>query len=71
MKNKKNKKKLVLKGKVQTILECIGMTAFSLIITTADSDWSLPYFKFLGIQILILVLCILIIKKYGNTKKYE
>lgn len=71
MKNKKNKKRLVLKGKVQTILEFIAATAFSLFVMSVDSDWTIEYFKFVGVLVLVFAICVLIIRKFGDLTRYE
>ena len=71
MKNNKNKKRLVLKSKWQTVLEVMATMALILIVTTADSEWTIEYFKFLGILIGVFTLSIAIIYKFCDTTKYQ
>ena len=70
MKNKKNKR-LVLKSKWQTMLEVLATLASLLVVATVDSDWSIAYFVFLGIQILVVVVSVKVIQHFGDTTKYQ
>jgi len=71
MKNKKNKKKLVLKESIQTTLEFIAMTTFILFVSSVDSEWTIEYFKFIGVLAIIFTACVATIHKYGDLTKYE
>lgn len=64
-------KKLVLKSKWQTVLEIIATLSFILIVTTVDSEWTIEYFKFLGILIGVFALSVSIIYRFCDLSKYQ
>ena len=65
------KKRLVLKSKWQTVLEVLATIASLLVVATVDSDWSIAYFVFLSIQILVVVVSVKVIQHFGDTTKYQ
>jgi hypothetical protein len=66
----KNKKR-VLKSKWQKVLEFIAVTSLLLIVSTADSEWTIEYFRFLGILIGAFTLSVAIIYKFCDLSKYQ
>lgn len=57
-----------LKNGIQRVIETITGIAIILIMTTLESDITKSYLIFFGINLLIIINNILILKKYG---KYE
>ena len=63
---KKLIKKTYLKRNVQNVLEGIVASIGLLILMTIESEWTLNYLKFIAIAIIIMLIPILIIKKFGR-----
>ena len=57
-----------LKNGIQRVIEIITGIAIILIMTTLESDITKSYLIFFGINLLIIINNVLILKKYG---KYE
>jgi hypothetical protein len=71
MKKNKKKTRFVLKSKWQTLLEFIAITSIMLIVSSVDSEWTKEYFQFVGILTITFTTCVLLIKKFGNPKRYQ
>lgn len=59
-------KKTYLKRNVQNILEGIVAIIGLFLLMTIESEWTLNYLKFVAIAIIIMLIPILIIKKFGR-----
>lgn len=71
MKKNKKKTRFVLKAKWQTLLELIASIAFVLFVSTVDSEWTIEYFRFVGIVLAILCGSVALIVKFGNLERYQ
>lgn len=63
---KKLVKKTYLKRNVQNVLEGIVAIIGLFLLMTIESEWTLNYLKFVAIVIIIMLIPILIIKKFGR-----
>ncbi len=61
------KKQLTLKKGIENLLLIITTLSFMLIMTTIESDWTKEYLIFLLINVSIIVINTLILKKYGKS----
>lgn len=61
------KKQLTLRKGIENLLLIITTLSFMLIMTTIESDWTKEYLIFLLINVGIVVINILILKKYGKS----
>lgn len=59
-------KKTYLKRNVQNVLEGIVAIIGLFLLMTIESEWTLNYLKFVTIVIIIMLIPILIIKKFGR-----
>ena len=66
MKKNNKKTRFVLKKGWQRLLEIIATLAFILLVTTVDSDWTIEYFKFVGILIAMFSISVTLITKFGK-----
>lgn len=64
-------KKVILKKWLDNLLKGVASVSSMLIAITIDSDFTLGYFLFLGIDITILVGSVLILKKYGRPMEED
>lgn len=71
MKKNNKKTRFVLKKGWQTLLEAIATLAFVLFVSTVDSDWTVEYFKFVGILVAMFSVSVALIVKFGNLDKYQ
>jgi hypothetical protein len=69
MKKNNKKTRFVLKKGWQTLLEIIATLTFMLLVSTVDSDWTIEYFKFVGILIAMFSVSVTLIAKFGNPNK--
>lgn len=60
-------KRLVLKEKIQKIIEVLMMISLMLIISTIESDFTLEYLIFLGINIIVFGGCAKILLKFSKN----
>lgn len=67
----KKNKKLVLKEKWQTALECVILMSAFIIVSTIDSDWTTGYINFVSILGMLIGGCVAVIRKFGDTTKYQ
>ena len=58
--------KLVFKNKVQRVVEILLAISLFLIVTTIESEWTLTYIIFLGINLLIFITTNRLLNKYGK-----
>ena len=58
--------RLVFKNKVQRVIEVLLAISLFLIVTTIESEWTLTYFIFLGINLLVFVITNRLLNKYGK-----
>lgn len=61
------KKRLVFKKWIDTIVKMLFVLSTLLIITTIDSDWSIAYAMFLGINCVIALVSFYLLKKYSKS----
>ena len=61
------KKRLVFKKWIDTIVKMLFVLSTLLIITTIDSDWSIAYAMFLGINCVIALTSFHLLKKYSKS----
>ena len=61
------KKQLTLKKGIENLLLIITTLSFMLIMTTIESAWTKEYLIFLLINVSIVVINTLILKKYGKS----
>lgn len=70
MKNKRNtmkgRKKVYIKMWLEHLFAFLMVMSFSLIIMSVDSQWTLQYWQFVGINALICFISYKILKKYGR-----
>lgn len=71
MKKNNKKTRFVLKKGWQTLLEVIATLAFVLFVSTIDNDWTIEYFKFVGILVAMFSVSVTLIVKFGNLDKYQ
>lgn len=58
------KKRFILREWVKDLLEMITMLCVVLIISSIDSDWTIQYGVFFGINLLIIIINIILLNKY-------
>ena len=58
------KKRFILREWVKDLLEMITMLCVVLIICTSDNVWTIQYGVFLGINLLIIIINIILLDKY-------
>ena len=58
--------KLVFKNKVQRVVEILLAISLFLIVTTIESEWTLTYIIFLGINLLVFIITNRLLNKYGK-----
>lgn len=61
------KKQSTLKKGIENLLLIITTLSFMLIITTIESNWTKEYLIFLLINVSVVVINTLILKKYGKS----
>ena len=61
------KKQLTLRKGIENLLLVITTLSFILIMTTIESDWTKEYLVFLLINVGIIVINTLILRKYGKS----
>jgi hypothetical protein len=61
------KKQLTLKKGIENLLLIITTLSFMLIMTTIESDWTKEYLIFLLINVGIIAVNTLILRKYGKS----
>lgn len=61
------KKQLTLRKGIENLLLIITTLSFMLIMTTIESDWTKEYLIFLLINVGIVVINTLILRKYGKS----
>ncbi len=60
-------KKFKLKKWVEKLLSCLFAITLALLCTTVESDFSIQFFIFEGLNMLILILSAYLITKYGTS----
>ena len=71
IKNKRNqmkgrKRKIYIKMWLEHLFAFLMVMSFSLIIMSVDSQWTLQYWQFVGVNALICFISYKILKKYGR-----
>jgi hypothetical protein len=65
-KQMKGRKKIYIKMWLEHLFAFLMVMSFSLIIMSVDSQWTLQYWQFVGINALICFISYKILKKYGR-----
>ena len=63
----KMKKRLVFKKWCDTLVQILLILSVILIISSIDSEWSIEYLLFLNINIIIMCISGILLKKYSKS----
>lgn len=63
------KKQLTLRKEIESLLLVITTISFILIMTTIESNWTKEYLLFVIINVSIIILNVITLKKYGKSFK--